>query len=487
MSSQQQQQQGSCTPLLSNTRENGCHSNNNNYQSIHNGPTNSSSNSNEAFQATANGNSIKRNKSCDGKLPLSSRVGSSVQLRPMGYLINRDRQDRYRYILVVTILCCTIAIALLVWFWYLHTPSSSTTATNTKTYPYNTDGDDPDAIQKGYSTGSDTIQQQQQQIANEALENLNTVHNSNDYSSNNTVNDLYNDQPCETTVLVFRHCDKDGPQDSESTTARNTFKGRDRHCNEIGFERAQYITTLFGRNNSTRYPVPKYLFTLSSKRHTHDNYREYETLLPLSQKINVSIQSVDAADDAFASQYYIPLLQYHRTTMCGQVSIISWKHSMIPQLVNSLGCGPNNGCPSTYPKNTFDQVWELKFLYRPSTRTVNNHDSINQPLNNHTDATNTDETRIPPTTRTVAVKSSGPTFHLLQKKTTKHRHHHHNRQNHHHNKDQDDAAKQSPDLDPNKKAYSDETSNYNWIVMGTVTYQMFDPLQYSTTLGKYNP
>ena len=31
----------------------------------------------------------------------------------------------------------------------------------------------------------------------------------------------------------------------------------------------------------------------------------------------------------------------------------------------SLGCGPDNGCPDVYPQDSFDEVWQLKYVFHP--------------------------------------------------------------------------------------------------------------------------
>ena len=83
----------------------------------------------------------------------------------------------------------------------------------------------------------------------------------------------YPPRGCEVTVQIIRHCEKDVLED---------------HCDYQGFERAQFLTTLFG--NSSRWPVPSELYALDAHRYSSHNYkptslrkvnwREVETLLP---------------------------------------------------------------------------------------------------------------------------------------------------------------------------------------------------------------
>ncbi len=30
-----------------------------------------------------------------------------------------------------------------------------------------------------------------------------------------------------------------------------------------------------------------------------------------------------------------------------------------------MGCGPENGCPNSYPDDEFDQAWQLKYVFHP--------------------------------------------------------------------------------------------------------------------------
>ena len=158
---------------------------------------------------------------------------------------------------------------------------------------------------------------------------------------------------CESTLLLMRHCEKVGP----STVDIN---GDDR-CSYLGYERSYFLPTLFGDTETARWPLPAFLFALTVDRHDHRNFREYETLLPLSRKANVETDLVK--HHGFATDYF-GLLQ--TGDLCGQVAVVSWKHEYIPELAATLGCGPENGCPQSYRDEEFDQVWMLKYVYHPS-------------------------------------------------------------------------------------------------------------------------
>lgn len=175
---------------------------------------------------------------------------------------------------------------------------------------------------------------------------------------------------CEATILIMRHCEKTG--DDHQDSAGNE------HCTYLGHQRAAYLATLFDHpghhqhNHSTiststtaslsfarRWPAPVKLFAYKIQRKHGLNFREWETLLPLSDSVGVNITLADhpaLADTLFA--------WLHSGRACRCVTLVSWRHSKLPALAQLLGCGPNQGCPTTYPSETFDLVWQLQFVYK---------------------------------------------------------------------------------------------------------------------------
>ena len=153
---------------------------------------------------------------------------------------------------------------------------------------------------------------------------------------------------CESTVLLVRHCDKDGRETKDSN--------HDRHCSYLGYERVAFFTQLFGE----RWPHPSRLYALTVDRGNHYNFREWETLKPLSKRTGVDIELLD--NETLVAQEYWNHLESGK--MCGKVTVICWQHSEIPTLAGLLGC---EECPKYYPENSFDQVWQLKHVYTPPT------------------------------------------------------------------------------------------------------------------------
>lgn len=82
---------------------------------------------------------------------------------------------------------------------------------------------------------------------------------------------------CEATVQIIRHCEKD-----EFSSIH--------HCNYQGFERAQFLQSLYGdRTTNARWPIPSKIYALSGRREKIRGhhvkwkkmvYREVETVLP---------------------------------------------------------------------------------------------------------------------------------------------------------------------------------------------------------------
>ena len=153
---------------------------------------------------------------------------------------------------------------------------------------------------------------------------------------------------CHATILVFRHC--------EAGVARE-------HCGYMGNLRSEYIATLFG--DSGRWPEPSYIFAMkAAERHNQyvKNWREIETVIPLSKKFNVDI------DDSYGypekKKFEKHLFKMLMTgELCGKVAVISWKHHDMPHFAHTMGCGPENGCPMMYGENDYESVWQLSYSY----------------------------------------------------------------------------------------------------------------------------
>lgn len=158
---------------------------------------------------------------------------------------------------------------------------------------------------------------------------------------------------CESTLVLLRHCEKHGPSVRTSSDSSE-------HCSYIGQERAEYLATLFGGHPHGKYPTPSHLFALTPDRKSHKNFREWETLHPLSEKSGIMIEI--AEHPTFAKDFF-ELLQ--AGVMCGRVAVVSWKHSFMAELASRLGCSKANGCPEKYREEEFDEFWQIKYVFHP--------------------------------------------------------------------------------------------------------------------------
>jgi len=170
--------------------------------------------------------------------------------------------------------------------------------------------------------------------------------------SNNDDNNHSCTENCEATIALLRHCEK------ASNEARE-------HCSYVGYERAEYLSTLFGNDEVHRWPVPSYLFALSPGERNKErvrNWREVETLVPLSQKFNLSIDySFGLMEQDELIQKLFRLLRSGE--LCGKLTLICWKHADLPDLAVGLGCGPEDGCPKKWSISDFDSTWQIKYSY----------------------------------------------------------------------------------------------------------------------------
>ena len=292
----------------------------------------------------------------------STRSHENLKNRPLSYVEKQVRRHRFhRYLSTILCACCVfITISFVV-----------------KTILYH------------YDLSHGRISDRRVALAAESIKRLNQKYHNLLASSNSAKHhknvDLVTgvaELGCVSTVLIIRHCEKqDNDKDSDpkendverqedsEISSQNDEKYTNeasRHCSHNGYLRSLYLPTLFGSSYDSRWPPPTNLFALTSSRHGHTNFREFETLVPLRDHLLeqdpikiVSIQLIAPNQIEFSNKFYDSLVN---GSLCGKVSLICWKHSLIPDLASSLGCSSENGCPSYFDKHEFDQVWELKYV-----------------------------------------------------------------------------------------------------------------------------
>lgn len=158
---------------------------------------------------------------------------------------------------------------------------------------------------------------------------------------------------CETTVLLMRHCEKFGHEAEDADG--------NQHCSYLGFERAHFLPTLFdgqkADGSGKGWPQPFALFALTSQRTENRNFREIETLIPLSNEYGLEIQSNMTGNKDMTAAIMSGLSTGH---WCSKLVVVSWKHDKMGDLARRLGC---SDCPTEYPDGIFDTVWQLKYVY----------------------------------------------------------------------------------------------------------------------------
>lgn len=134
---------------------------------------------------------------------------------------------------------------------------------------------------------------------------------------------------CEATVMLVRHCEK---------------SDRKANCDYVGFERSVYLATLFG-NHEERWPSPSYIYALQPGHRNNPkkrNFREIQTVLPVSEKFALDVDANFTIEDKGALARAI-MSKMNNGDMCGKLVLISWKHSDLPPLARRLGKWLENG------------------------------------------------------------------------------------------------------------------------------------------------
>ena len=161
-----------------------------------------------------------------------------------------------------------------------------------------------------------------------------------------------NDLPvgCHATTIIVRHCEKEDIRE---------------HCSALGFQRAEYLSSLFGKDEQSRWPAPSYLFALSPGDRNNEkvhNYREVETITPTSKKVGIDIDETYGIDQTVDLAERV-LKMLSENELCGKVVLIAWKHSEIPHLCNLLGCSEDKGCPTSWNEYDYDNTVQVIHSY----------------------------------------------------------------------------------------------------------------------------
>lgn len=149
-------------------------------------------------------------------------------------------------------------------------------------------------------------------------------------------------------IMVIRHAEKpdagnagvqlDGSQDDESLIVQ-------------GWQRAGALAVLFDPSRaslqSPDLAVPLFLFAAKFDPAKHSK-RPFQTLEPLSLKLNLTI------NDTFKKDDYAKMLA--DAMACEGNVLIAWQHQDIPAIGNVI-TGNDTTVPQQWPGDRFDLVW----------------------------------------------------------------------------------------------------------------------------------
>ena len=147
-----------------------------------------------------------------------------------------------------------------------------------------------------------------------------------------------------------------------------------------------------------QFPTPLKIYALNDARYNknpskeHQNFREVETVTPLADKFHLDVnesfgvnEEGDLAVDFFTSLSKSVKMSIDKALsgvdpnvkdedlskddskilrFCQNgMTVVNWKHSLIPNLARALGCGKAEGCPKKYHGHDFDTVWVITYTY----------------------------------------------------------------------------------------------------------------------------
>jgi hypothetical protein len=136
-------------------------------------------------------------------------------------------------------------------------------------------------------------------------------------------------------VLIIRHAEKP------------TAKDESPDLTERGRERTKVIPSLFLPVGKARFERPEALF---ATRATKKSNRPIETIIPLSEALNLPIEEKYGRGDLAALAQELSSGKY-----AGKVVLISWHHAEMKELAQSLGVED----PPEWPETLFDRIWKI--------------------------------------------------------------------------------------------------------------------------------
>jgi phosphohistidine phosphatase SixA len=142
-------------------------------------------------------------------------------------------------------------------------------------------------------------------------------------------------------IILVRHADK--PLDAA-----------DPHLSPDGIERAKRLALFLTTDPAMiKYGSPVAIFATGTTKHD-DGVRTQETMVPLSRKLGIQVQTPYLGKEygALARQILSSSLYNGRTI------VICWNHETLPELAAALGVSP---MPRKWKGKDFDQVYVITY------------------------------------------------------------------------------------------------------------------------------
>ena len=154
------------------------------------------------------------------------------------------------------------------------------------------------------------------------------------------------------SIFLIRHAEK--PESPTDTGVDVTGAPNPACLTAQGWQRAAGLATLFDTAGGTNCPdlaVPTRLYSPNYPHH-NANHRTYETLLPLSQRLGLTINTPCA--EGQEAELAASIL----ATDAG-VSLVCWEHSRIPDIAAHIPVLTDVVVPPMWPGDRFDVIWHF--------------------------------------------------------------------------------------------------------------------------------
>jgi hypothetical protein len=139
-----------------------------------------------------------------------------------------------------------------------------------------------------------------------------------------------------------------------------------------GWARAGALVTLFAPNRTTLNSTLPSPGALVSPKYSQPVHRPYFTLLPLSQRLGVTILSEHAVDDD-ATQIVSSLLAIETAVL-----LVCWEHEHLVNIVGAMArtvpVANRADVPTSWPDDRFDVIWRFDLDEQTGTWTFGSLD-----------------------------------------------------------------------------------------------------------------